>query len=394
MTSNKVAILVNSLSCGGAERVVSVIANKSDIKDLELIVLEKNQFYPLNDNIALHELTNNYGNENIFTKFLNIFKAAIKLKSYVKDNNITTIQSHLYRANFINIISKIIGSKHNVQVVNTDIVLENDSGFLNFPKRFVKKIMVNTLYNSSDLIVFKSYGMKENFLANFFNVKNKIKKTIIPNPYDINKIQKLQKETVDLDKNITYLVSIGSLIDRKRNQDLLEAFCLLNKSYQNIHLLYIGEGINRQHLEKLTNRHNLQDKVTFLGQQSNPFKYLQKNSMFILNSQNEGFPNVLVEAMACGVPVISADCLSGPREILNKQFSYHNMTGKEMLLAKYGILYPIGSIKALSGAITKLLEDSTLRDKYAKQSMVRAEDFNLEVVLNKYKQLLVNKYMK
>ena len=147
-----------------------------------------------------------------------------------------------------------------------------------------------------------------------------------------------------------------------------------------------------EYLQNLSKNLNVQNRVHFLGKKNNPYKYLKKSDIFILSSDNgEGFPNVLLEALTCNIPVISSDCLSGPREILapdtdiNKQLK----KGDDIELAKYGILYPVGDIEKLTKAIKLLTSDRKLREEYSLKGIERAKDFSVEKIIEEYKKVLL-----
>ena len=117
------------------------------------------------------------------------------------------------------------------------------------------------------------------------------------------------------------------------------------------------------------------DKVHLIGQVDNPFYLLKKSDIFVLNSETEGFPNVLIEAMACGLPVISSNCKSGPNEILNNE--------------EFGRLYEVGDIEALAGCIedTLLLDNSKLKN-IRNKNIERANDFDINKSINKFIEVL------
>lgn len=382
---DKKLILINSLSSGGAEKVVSVILNTlaDDHSDqIELVCLEKNDFYEIDKRIKIIYLSDFKGNEGGLKKLLYLPILAWRLKKYLEQNNITLVQSHVYRANYVNVLAKIFGARHKAQVVNAGQVSRY------FEEGIVGKInlfLIKHLYKRADLIICKSEGMLLD-MQELFDFRNP--SIVINNPYDIEKIEALSQEKVDdfeFRDDRVYLVSVGRLIALKRNEDLILA---LSKLPQHIEVLFIGDGEEREFLENLAKGLGVEDRVHFLGRKSNPFKYLAKSHIFISCSETEGFPNVLVEAMICGLPVVSTDCKSGPREILapNTDVNYQLKNGIEW--AEYGCLVPVGGVKEIKEAVEKLLNDSEMRKAYIQKGKERAKEFGLEKIISNYKEVL------
>ena len=122
--------------------------------------------------------------------------------------------------------------------------------------------------------------------------------------------------------------------------ELIRAFSKVAEKNENINLAILGQGELKEDLEKLVAEYNLQDRVFLLGFQSNPFKYVSKSSVFVLSSLFEGLGNVVLEALACNVPIISTDCKSGPREILAPGTSLDKKI-ESAETNEYGILIPV-----------------------------------------------------
>ena len=136
------------------------------------------------------------------------------------------------------------------------------------------------------------------------------------------------------------LLAVGRLAPAKDYPTLLRAFRILTRN-RPLRLVVLGEGDQRQRLEALVSDLGLRSKVCFLGWVANPYAYMSNASAFVLSSKFEGLGNVLIEALACGCPVVATDCPSGPREILNG--------------GEYGALVPVGDHVALAAAINKVL---------------------------------------
>jgi glycosyltransferase involved in cell wall biosynthesis len=126
-------------------------------------------------------------------------------------------------------------------------------------------------------------------------------------------------------------------------------------------------------LERLTVKLGLADKISFPGFQKNPYPFLFNADIFVLSSRYEGLPMAILEAMACGLPVVAADCKSGPREILQN--------------GKCGLLVPVEDEAALAEGILKLLRDHALREKFATSGKERAMDFSADKIVRQYEKL-------
>src|SRR3990170_7337277 len=160
------------------------------------------------------------------------------------------------------------------------------------------------------------------------------------------------------------LVSVGNLFPDKGYDILLQAMATLLPRRSSTRLLVLGEGPLRAELTDLSVRLGLTGFVDFVGYQRNPFPYMAASAALVMASRVEGLPTVIIEALACGAPVISTDCPSGPREILQDGTS--------------GLLVPPDDPTALAGAILQVLGDAELRSRFIEEGKKRAKDFSVD----------------
>jgi glycosyltransferase involved in cell wall biosynthesis len=236
----------------------------------------------------------------------------------------------------------------------------------------IKYLLYKFLFNFADFIVVPSIDIKEDLEKKLNIIKKKIK--IIYNPIDLKKIMKLKEEEIKelRIKRKPFLLTVGRLTKAKGYPYLLRAYSRIYKEIDE-KLLILGIGQDEEKLKSLVNELGIQEHVLFLGFQKNPYKFMNRASIFVLSSLWEGFPNVILEAMACGVPVISTDCPSGPREIITND--------------KNGILVPPADEKALAEAMLNLLINKNLRKHFSIEGKKKAEDFRIDRILPQYEEL-------
>jgi len=175
-----------------------------------------------------------------------------------------------------------------------------------------------------------------------------------------------------------------------------EALEKAKKIKKDLKLVILGEGGLESYLKELIKNLNLENDVYLLGWQKNPFKFLANSKLFVLFSLWEGFGIVILEAMACGIPVISSDCKSGPREILAPDTNVDDQT-KNIEYGQYGILVPVcdgkfyaalspltKNEKILSDAIIEIFTNEKLTTDLIKKSQERATDFDIKKIIKNW----------
>lgn len=187
-----------------------------------------------------------------------------------------------------------------------------------FFKRIVSTFKLRWIFSKADLIIANSQGVAEDIIRVSKISEEKVR--VVPNPTIVPEIFELAKENVEhpwfKDKKYPIILGAGGFRKSKDFPTLIKAFYLLQKNIPS-RLVIIGEGRQRQKMEKLIKKLNIVDRVWLPGYQENPYKFTARSDLFVLSSLWEGCPNVLIEAMALGIPVVSTDCPSGPREILD-----------------------------------------------------------------------------
>lgn len=365
----QMAFFINSMTGGGAEKVVQLLIQqliKGKESNIILILLENKITYQLPKNIKIIHLFSHL--DNYLQKFIGLLYGSIKLKSIIKRYKIQIIISSLERSNFVNVMTKFLGSPHKA------IISEHTNPEYTYGSRTLKnsivKLLLKLLYGKADRIIAVSNGVKKALIKVFKIDERKIQ--VIYNPCDINKIKKLSMEKVEypwFSEKIPIIITIGRLIEKKGHGKLIQAFAKIKKQIPS-KLVIIGEGNLRKQLERLTVKFEVEKDIAFLGWQENPYKYISKSNIFVLSSNSEPFGLVVVEAMVCGIPVVSFDCESGPREILDN--------------GEYGILVPVGDIEGLSEAVINILKNNDLREKIIQRAKKRVHIFNTKDIAKEY----------
>ncbi len=375
--AKKVVFLVNSLEGGGAERVVSTLLNYlADNYDCYLILLEKKLSYDLDNRVNVIDLGQK-SNSNGFIKFIKLPTIAYKLSKVIKKRNFNVVVSFLYRANYINVLAKYFA---NHKAIISERIAPSSMYYGNSYNEVISRFLIKSLYERADFLVPVTNAIKSD-LQNNFNIN--INSKVIYNPYDINRINFLSSKSISININKSKsIITVGSLDIRKNHKLLIKAFSrLVDKEYK---LYILGRGQRKNNLQKLASDLGLDDNIIFINFDNNPYKYLSKCCLFVFSSNSEGFPNVVVEALACGLPVISTDCLSGPREILAPGTNYNVQLQNKIECAEYGILTPINDVGRMREAMELLIRNKSLREAYARKAKKRVQNFAVEKIASQY----------
>lgn len=229
-------------------------------------------------------------------------------------------------------------------------------------------------YSAADMIIATSRGVADDLTQNFGVSPDAVR--VVPNPVDLDGVRTLAGETLDAAADIggttPVIVAAGRLADAKNYPMLIDSMRILRAAVP-ARLFILGQGELEPALRRQIAEHHLQDAVTLLGFHRNPWKYIVRADVFALSSHYEGFGNVLIEAMALGVPVV-ATASAGTRDIVTPGVN--------------GLLVEPHTAEAMAAALRSVLEDGDLRAAMARAAKVSSERFAAPSVIARYDTVL------
>lgn len=360
---DRVALFLPSLHGGGAERVMLTLAKgfaeRGLSVDLVLARAEGPYLAEVPSSVHLVDL-----------KAPRVLLALPSLVSYLRRERPRALISALDHANVLALWARalarvpvrVVVSVHNTLSLAT-------SHAQNLRARWIP-LCIRLFYPWADAVVAVSQGVAEDLIRLTGLPREKIE--IIYNPVVTPELLAKAQEPLDhpwfAPGEPPVILGVGRLTEQKDFPTLIRAFALV-RAQRPVRLMILGEGKDRPKLEALVRELGLQDDVALPGFVPNPFAYMVRAAVFVLSSRWEGLPTVLIEALACGTPVVSTDCPSGPREILED--------------GKWGRLVPVGDVDALADAIRMTLDAPDCLDAKA-----RVGEFDAEKVVDDYLKVL------
>ena len=358
----KILFFTHHLSGGGAEKAMAGISSylarhcTGEISVAIAVVYDdetvRKKLSELG--ITVHILGNgSQPGDSRLKKIFNAMRHLAVLRSIKKKTGTDVCVSFLSGANFLNALSgrgerRIVG------------VRSIESHYI---KNAFQRFYVGYPFRAADTVVAVS-GVSARDVTDYFGIPgDKVK--AIPNAASMPaEAEGADRGFLDFAAGKRLIIQVARLSPEKGQAHLIKAFAGVARSHEDVCLAIVGEGPEREKLSRLIDGEGLGTRVMLTGKKTAPGDYMKHAEMFILSSEAEGMPNTILEAMLCGLPVISTDC--GAREILAPDTDPCYVTSS-LEQAQYGVLVPVGDEKLMETAMCGLLDDEGLRSGYARK---------------------------
>jgi glycosyltransferase involved in cell wall biosynthesis len=361
--TDRIALYLPSLRGGGAERIMLVLAkafaSRGLVVDLVLVEATGKYLSEVSPDVRLVDLRTS-----------RVMTSLPVLVRYLRRERPRVLLSALSHANVVAIWARALsGMSTRVVVTEHNNLTQTLRYATGVPTRAMAWAM-GPSYGWADGVIAVSKGVAADLARVIGCPVERIH--VVYNPMDLTRIHQLASAPIDhpwfAPHEPPVILSAGRLTPQKDFPTLLRAFSILRKTHA-ARLMILGEGALCAELESLACQLGIEADVSIPGFMDNPYAYMARARLFAVSSRYEGLSTVLIEAMACGCPVVSTDCPSGPAEILED--------------GKWGRLTPVGDIEALADAMTATIDEPSHPDV-----MTRAAEFNVDKAVQAYFQIL------
>ncbi|MBP98451.1 group 1 glycosyl transferase [Candidatus Poribacteria bacterium] len=329
-------------------------------KQIQVITFEDvniPQFFSLRPEITYTPLSLTKRSDSLIGLIVRSIRRILAIRHAIKSHHSETVISFMTHTNILTIFSCL-------NIKAKLIISERcDPSSLRISKVF--QFLRWGTYSYCDSLVVQTSEIYKFFSGNIQDIH------VIPNPISLPRTFKKPSDRPQKQKKI---VAMGRLTYQKGFDLLIKAFAQIHCKYQDWELIIWGEGEGRMGLEHLRNNLGLEGRVFICGQTSEPFDELSKADIFVLSSRFEGFPNVLCEAMACGIATISFDCPTGPRDIIRNELD--------------GILVPPEDIDSLSEAMERLVSNEFERESIARRTPEILDRYGIENIMGMWEKII------
>ena len=362
-TREVISFFIPSMSDGGAERVTLNLINNLVHRypyKIDLVLADASGPFldQVDENVSVIDLEAKNTRSSLF-----------KLSKYIRTRRPIAIVAAMHHANIVALLANRICFKHSTKVIatlhiNLSVSLKNPT---NIRGKYILPA-IRLTYRWAHAIVGVSQGVVDDFMKNVEIEMPNVSR--IYNPVITTDLKNKSEQAVNHswfhDKSKQVVLAAGRLGKQKNFELLIDAFKLIeNKT--NAYLLILGEGDSRGLLQQKINSYELESRVELAGFVDNPYAYMSHASVFVMSSTFEGLPTVLIEALYCGATLVSTDCPSGPREILNDGKLGTLVPMEDKVALSQGILQALQQPRDLPGECAWLpYEEDTVADQYLK----------------------------
>jgi len=362
MVKKKVLFFRPSLAQGGADRVTATLLRRLDRARFEvsiaLVSAEGPFMQDLPADVTVHRLESR-----------RLALSVPALRRLIRRIEPDVVFSTASAANVIAVIA------HGLARSRSRLVLSERSalfrGRANDAKQKIEVALKRVTYRRADVVTVVSNGLGNQLVTNLSLPRDLVR--VVYNPIVEEDLADRIAEPVDhpwfAPGAVPVIVACARLVIQKDYPSLLAAFSKV-RAARNVRLFILGEGALRSSLEALAQKIGIANDVCFFGFDKNPLKYMARAQILMHASNTEGLPGSLIQAMACGTPVISTDCDYGPREVISSNVD--------------GFLVPVGDVDALAERAIRLLGDDELRATMGARARESSARFSVESSLKRY----------